>query len=179
MSVSKVVCQGCGADLEVEDGLRFVSCRYCGSKLEIVHDDTVVYSKVIEELKERTEAMAGDLRVIRLQNELEQLERGWESRRDSLMRVSRAGAKVVPSRSGSFIGGVVAILFGVMWMVFASQIGAPGIFPLFGLVFIGVAVATMLANGRKAAAYEREEGRIDARRRELLAELERAKGESR
>ena len=34
----------------------------------------------------------------------------------------------------------LTIIFGIVWMMTASSIGAPGFFSLFGLVFIAVAV---------------------------------------
>jgi len=46
---------------------------------------------------------------------------------------------VKPGRGPSFggaIGGVVAAVFGVFWTVSASNMGAPGFFVLFGVVFV-------------------------------------------
>ena len=40
------------------------------------------------------------------------------------------------------LGGLIAIVGGIIWTVAASSMGAPGVFVLFGIVFILAAVAT-------------------------------------
>lgn len=177
MSVTKVCCQGCGADLEVDEEIRFVNCNYCGAKLEIVHDRTTTHSRVLEKLEKRSDEMAGDLKVIRLQNDLEKLDREWDREMQGFMVTGKDGEKSLPSAAGSMIGGVVAIIFGVFWIGFASSMGAPGFFPLFGLVFIAFAVFGMMRNGIKATGYQEAESRMQGRRRELVEALERAKRE--
>jgi xanthosine utilization system XapX-like protein len=44
------------------------------------------------------------------------------------------------------IGGIVAAVFGVIWTVGALSIGAPPFFALFGLVFVGMAIAGAVYN---------------------------------
>lgn len=177
MKVTKVCCQGCGADLEVDESIRFVNCNYCGAKLEIVHDRTTTHSRVLEKLEKKSDEMAGDLKVIRLQNELEKLDREWDREMQGFMVTGKNGQKSLPSGAGSMAGGVIAIIFGVIWMGFASSMGAPGFFPLFGLVFIGAAVFGMMRGGMKASEYQSANSRMQARRRELLDKLEKAKQE--
>jgi DNA-directed RNA polymerase subunit RPC12/RpoP len=83
--VMKLCCQGCGADLQVTEEVRFVTCNYCQSKLEIVRDASVTHTRVLEKLERTTERIAGNLKVIELQNDLERLDREWERVRQSLM----------------------------------------------------------------------------------------------
>lgn len=47
MKITKVCCQGCGADLEVDEEIRFVNCNYCGAKLEVVHDATTTHTRLL------------------------------------------------------------------------------------------------------------------------------------
>ena len=75
MNVRKLCCQGCGADLEVDDSIRFVNCNYCGARLEIVRDASTTHSRLLDKIERRTGEMAGELKIIRLQNDLEQLDR--------------------------------------------------------------------------------------------------------
>ena len=47
--------------------------------------------------------------------------------------------QVKPGRVPSlmeFVGSIVAIIGGMVWTVAAANMGAPGIFPLFGVVFV-------------------------------------------
>ncbi len=68
-----------------------------------------------------------------------------------------------PSGMG-FIGSLVAIVFGIFWMAGAASItngaeemGFPGIslFPLFGLLFIGVGIANAIYHFKNATGKER------------------------
>lgn len=51
MNVKKLCCQGCGSDLVVDEGIRFVTCNYCGARLEIVHDATTTHSRLPIKIK--------------------------------------------------------------------------------------------------------------------------------
>ena len=175
MKITKVCCQGCGADLEVDELIRFVTCNYCNARLEIVHDKTTTHSKVLEKIERQTEEMADDLKVIRLQNELEKLDREWAMKSESLMVTSKNGVKSKPSKAASVGGGVFAILFGVLWMIMAASMGAPGIFPLFGLLFIGFAIFGMTKGGAKAGDYQAAYTLMNTQRQKILAEIEKAK----
>ncbi|MBK1828812.1 hypothetical protein [Haloferula rosea] len=172
MNVTKVCCQGCGADLEVDEGIRFVTCNYCHSRLEIVHDKSVTHSKLLEKLEKKTGEMADDLKIIRLQNELEKLDREWAMRSEDFMVSNKHGVKSVPSSAGSMVGGMVAVVFGIFWMVMASSMGAPGIFPLFGLLFIVVAVVGMVRGADKAEQYRTGKRAYDAQRQKLLLQID-------
>lgn len=175
MKITKVCCQGCGADLEVDEDIRFVNCNYCGAKLEIVHDRTTTHSRVLEKLERRSDEMAEDLRVIRLQNDLEKLDREWDRELQGLMVTGKNGEKSLPTSMGSVAGGVVAVAFGIAWMGFASSTGAPGPVVLFGFLFIGVAVFGMIRNGAKAGQYRNSHARMQARRADLVRQIESAK----
>ncbi|MGE9270871.1 MAG: hypothetical protein ACQKBU_08715 [Verrucomicrobiales bacterium] len=175
MKMTKVCCQGCGADLDVAEDLRFVTCNYCNSRLEIVHDETVTHSKVLDRLEKQTGQMAGDLKVIRLQNDLERLDREWVANSERFMVSNKEGVKSVPSVAGGLVGGVVAIVFGVIWMGFASSMGAPSILPLFGLVFIGFALFSIVNSVTKAQGYSQARSAMEQQRRRLLSQIEQAK----
>lgn len=175
MSVKKLCCQGCGADLEVAEGIRFVTCNYCGARLEIVHDATTTHSRVLEKIEKATGEMAGDLKVIRLQNELEQLDREWDQERSQFLMRDKNGNASEPSPVGAIVGGVLAIGFGIFWISTTSSMGAPGIFPLFGLVFIGFALFGIISSVNKSQGLRNGEEQYQARRGRLLSEIERVK----
>lgn len=175
MKVTKVCCQGCGADLDVSEGIRFVTCNYCHSKLEIVHGSSVTHSKVLEKLERKTKEMSDDLKVIRLQNELEKLDREWGVLQERFMTSGENGQRSLPSSGGSVFAGLMGIVGGVVWMVATSSMGAPGPFPLFGLVIIGFSVFGMIHGSRKAQEYNSARALMDRRRGKLLEQLAEAK----
>lgn len=59
-----------------------------------------------------------------------------------------------PSAMGAF-GSIVAAVFGVIWTIFAASMGAPGIFPLFGVIFIISALVGAVYNFKNASGANR------------------------
>ena len=177
MKITKVCCQGCGADLEIGEEMRFVTCNHCGSRLEVVHDTTVTHTRQLDRIEKSTRQMAGNLKVIELQNDLERLDREWDSERQGLMVRNKDGSASEPGFAGSMIGGGVGILIGLVWMIAVASTGAPGIFPLFGLVFIGVSVFNMVSGSNKAGKFNDSRSLYQQRRNHLIAEIERERAD--
>jgi hypothetical protein len=175
MTVKKLCCQGCGADLEVDEGIRFVNCNYCGARLEIVRDATTTHSRLLDKIDQRTGEMADDLKVIRLQNELEQLDREWEADRSKYLTRDKHGNVSEPSSVGAVVGGVVMIGFGILWMSVTASMNAPGIFPFFGLLFIGFAIYAMVSSMSKAQGLSDSESGYRMKREQLLSAIKSAK----
>ncbi|RYD60437.1 MAG: hypothetical protein EOP83_19405 [Verrucomicrobiaceae bacterium] len=175
MKVTKVCCQGCGADLQVDESIRFATCNYCHARLEIVHDPTVTHTRLLEDIGRTTERMAGKLLVLELQNDLERLDREWENRREGFMVTGKHGHRSLPSQAGSIVGGVIAIVGGIVWMSFAAGMGAPFPFPLFGLLFIGFALFSMINGTTKATGYRNAESAFTRRRNDLVHQIDEAR----
>ena len=53
------------------------------------------------------------------------------------------------------MGSVAAAVFGVIWIIAAVRMGAPGAFPLFGFVFIAIAVGQAVYHFRNAKGKNR------------------------
>ncbi|RYD47332.1 MAG: hypothetical protein EOP85_05690 [Verrucomicrobiaceae bacterium] len=171
MKVTRVCCQGCGADLEIDDSIRYVTCNYCNTRLEVVHDETVTHTRLLDKIERTTERMANNLKVIELQNDLERLDREWESRRQSLLVRNKQGHVSEPSSVGSVAGGFVAIAVGVVWIIATSSMHAP-LFPIFGLLIIGVAIYGMVSGTNKATAFKSGRENYESEREDLIARLE-------
>ena len=66
---------------------------------------------------------------------------------------------VKPGRGPSMMGGigaVIAIVFGIVWTLSAAQMGAPGFFPLFGVLFMLLAVSNAIYHFRNAKKKNRD-----------------------
>ena len=64
---------------------------------------------------------------------------------------------IKPGRGPSLMGGIMGvalIFFGLLWMVVAIQIGF-GFMALFGLVFVGIAIAQTVYNFKNATGENR------------------------
>lgn len=65
---------------------------------------------------------------------------------------------IKPGRGPSMMGGigaVGAIIFGIIWTILALSAGAPALFALFGVVFIGIAVMQAYYNFHNATSENR------------------------
>lgn len=173
MKITKVCCQGCGADLEVDESIRFVTCNYCHARLEVVHDTSVTHTRQLDKIERTTDDMADRIKLLELQNDLERLDREWDSRRVTLMVRNKEGHTSVPSSTSAIIGGTLVIGFGLVWIVFASSMGAPGIFPLFGVCFVGFAIFNMINMSTKASTYHDLQAQHEMKRQALINRIDR------
>lgn len=168
MRLISLNCNQCGAPLEVPEKVQFATCAYCSARLSIHRDGNAVYSQTLDEIQKRTERIAEDLGAIKLQNELESLDRQWLLDRDRYKVKGQDGHYSVPSQAGSVVGMVLAAAFGVFWTISSASMGAPGFFPLFGIVFIFAAIAGGLAGLKKADAFQRNRKSYEVQRKMLL-----------
>ena len=173
MKITKVCCQGCGADLEVDESIRFVTCNYCHARLEVVHDQSVTHTRQLADIARNTGEMADRIKLLELQNDLERLDREWASRRETLMVRNKEGRTSVPSSTSSIIGGTLVIGFGLVWIYLASTMGAPKIFPLFGVCFVGFAIFNMISMSTKASTYHDLQNEHETKRQALINRIDR------
>ena len=167
--VTSVACNHCGAPLDIAPTTNFVTCAYCGYKLQVHRSANLVYTEVLESIDQRTQRMEQDLSQIKRQNELERLDREWAMTRDSMLVRDKDGSTREPSAFGSDVGGVVAIVAGVIWTVFVlSDNHAPAPMALFGVVFILAGFFGMIGGIAKAARYQDAQRRYEQQREFLL-----------
>lgn len=65
---------------------------------------------------------------------------------------------IKPGRAPSMMGGFAAVfgvLFGIIWTLVAANMGAPGFFPLFGVVFILFGIVLAVYNFKNATSKNR------------------------
>lgn len=184
MKVTRVCCQGCGADLQVDETIRFVTCNYCGAKLEVVHGTSVTHTKQLDKIERTTDLLASNLKVIELQNEIERLDREWDRDSEGLMVRDQAGRLREPNPA-SMIGGcfftmvLCLIILGVFGMALGSSegsVGMPPALPLLGLVIITVAILGVMRRLSKVDKFRAGRAAYRTRRAALIAQLEAERG---
>ncbi len=173
MKVTKVCCQGCGADLQIDETIRFVTCNYCNARLEIVHDATVTHTRQLDKIERTTHQLANNLKVIELQNDLERLDREWTHDRNGFLSRDKNGNLSEPSAIGSIIIGMVVIIFGIFFIGTAMSHGAPSFQPMFGLAFIGMAVFGIIRGTTNAGNYRTRLNDYETQRHTLISRIER------
>lgn len=176
MKVTKVCCQGCGADLQIDESIRYVTCNYCNARLEVVHDPSVTHTRQLDKIERTTDRLADNLKVIELQNDLERLDREWDNQRQGYLVRGKNGHVSEPSTLGSMSTGIILIAFGIFWTALTLSGSAPAFFPLFGLLFIGIGFFTMVTGTSKAKAYQNGLHQYEFHRQRLVARLERERG---
>jgi DNA-directed RNA polymerase subunit RPC12/RpoP len=159
-----VSCNHCGAPLQIPTGTRFLTCTYCGSRLEVHQSQGAVYTKVLQSI----DKIAEDVSAIRRQNELEQLDREWMLRRDSLLVRGKDGRTAIPSTAASVVVCIITVVVGIGWTIGTASAGAPGLFTLFGLAFIAIGILTGISGATKASQYADAERDYQQRRQSLL-----------
>lgn len=169
-SLIPLACNHCGAAIDVEASTRFVTCTYCGSRLEVHRTGNAAYTSVLEAIDQRTQQIAEDVEIIKIQNQLEHLDRQWQMQRDSLLVRNKDGSTSEPSALGTAMGivmGLFAMGFAIFWMVMASSMGAPFPFPCFGLIFLIVIPITIYNQIQKSNRFEQMRSSYEVERQRL------------
>jgi len=82
-----------------------------------------------------------------------------ELKRETGRKIGRRSMySVKPGRGPSMmgvVGGVAAAVFGIIWTITATSMGAPGFIVLFGVVFVGLAIAGVIYNAYNATQKNR------------------------
>ncbi|MFO0565220.1 MAG: hypothetical protein U0263_06135 [Polyangiaceae bacterium] len=181
MELVKLSCNGCGADLDVPDDARFVTCRYCAARLEVGHTDGVAFTRVREavaRVEKKTERLADEVRglqaanrALALERELDALEKQWESEREGLMVRSKDGTLSVPTETSAWAMGAVAIVVGIG--AAAMMRGDSSLLLGFVIALLGAGAA--LIQQQKAARYTKAHAAYLERRDGIEERLAKAK----
>jgi hypothetical protein len=120
-------------------------------------------------------AVQEQLDELQLQNDLAQLDREWEQEKEQYMVTGKYGHRYVPNKATSVLGGVIVVIGGIAWTIFATSMssgagdGVFALFPLFGVLFIVVGIGISVYSYSKASRYEQAYRAYQERRDELLA----------
>lgn len=175
MEIVALRCNHCGAPLEVGPSTRFLTCQFCHSELAVKHTGSAAYTEVIEQIAATTNQMAGNLKVIELQNELERLDREWADHRENFYVSGKHGHRTPPNRAGALIAACVVIPFLLFWIVTASTMHAPSIFPLFGLGVALLIVYQLVTTFKKAEGLDSAQSEYQSQRQRIIRQIDEAR----
>jgi len=170
MKIIPVLCQRCGAPLDVADeSVRFVTCAHCSTPLEIVREATQSHSRILEEIQKTAEEHGKRLEVIELQNDIERLDRDWEARQREEGNVNaNTGAVEEGSSIGCLALGLLVTCAGVVG-AFAAFGGNSFSFGTFVACLALIAVGVFII--REGIAELRRFAQSEDRYREIRASL--------
>lgn len=168
MKLIALNCNHCGAPLEVREKTRFATCAFCNVKLQVHHEGNAVFSEVLEAVQERTEQIADDVARLKLNSELERLDRQWQQQQERLQIRGKDGRLSVPSKKGAYFGMGAVILIGAIVLAIAfSGNASPGT-GIFGLFIIGVGIVGGMVAIAKADDYEQNRKRYQRQRLDVI-----------
>ena len=169
METISVSCNNCGAPLECPNSTKFITCKYCNSRLKIQESGGAIYSEVLEEVRE----ISDDVETIKWQNELERVDREWSLKRQQFLITNKNGHTSEPGSNGAggIIGGILAIIFCIFFMSGSSSMGAPAIFNLFPVVMIIIIIFGMIKGSSNNDAYQRAKTEFEQERNIILKKI--------
>jgi hypothetical protein len=78
MTLIRLVCNSCGAPLEAAPSAQFLTCRFCESRLRVVHNDSTWSTEILGQVAEQTREIGAELRLARFEKELATLDQEWK-----------------------------------------------------------------------------------------------------
>ena len=166
MKILNVSCNNCGAPLEVPHKTRFLTCTFCESRLEVQRTDSAYYTNVLEVVQQAVHEVKDDMETIKLQNDLERIDREWNMEREKWLTTDKHGGRHAPSA-----GVAIAIMIGAIAGGVFIMANAPDQMRLFGIAFMGFGAlggAFMISRARQ---YESRKQRYLTRRRQVARAL--------
>jgi len=170
MELLTLACNHCGAPLEVGAQTRFVTCRHCSRQLAVKHTDNSAFTEVLEKMAGQTEAMAEDLRAIRAQNEIEQLDREWSAEAEQYMEAGKDGGV---SRPQPWMTTIFFVGFLGFFMAAKFPLSGDSPFRIFFLIVLVVAVFQIISTWRRYFALQGREQNYVSTRETLVRRLGR------
>ncbi|MES2659956.1 MAG: hypothetical protein V4689_15150 [Verrucomicrobiota bacterium] len=174
MKITKVCCQGCGANLKVDESIRYVTCNYCDARLEVIHDETVTHTRRLEKVEEETSLLSKKMRVIELQNSIEHADRAWEKFRQSVSGRSENGQLVEPNAGVAIAVGIVGFVLGSFVIVMSFGASSPWVGVSLGIALIVITCFAVRHDYRKAETFQLQKYRYETARKSLLQQLDQA-----
>ncbi len=170
MTLEPITCNNCGAALDVPPETNYVTCAYCGSRLEVTRTPSVVYTQVLQQLDARTQRLSADVGQLQLDRELALIDREWEQQRQMYLLRDRTGATIEPGRPlTAWSVGLTVVVIAALAMstilfsnLFGGEYGLA--FFLIALVGVGLMIWGTFNRISQATNYQRAKNEYQARR---------------
>ncbi len=136
------------------------------------HEFAIAKRKLLND--DSHDQQVADSQVVKIQNDIEELDRSWQIDRENYMVAGKYGHRHIPNKTTSVISGIGVTGFGIFWTIMAGSMSsaAPGpaqFFPLFGVMFVIFGAVISYKAYQKAEGYEQAQAAYQKKRKELLA----------
>ena len=172
MELMSVRCNHCGAPLQIPGEARFVTCMYCKSELTVQRSEGAISTEVLQRIEQKTDNIADDLGVLRIQGEIEILDREWQMKRETMLIRNRRGNLVEPKGRMIFVGCLVVFFAaplagGIIGTVMPDK----NIAAIIGFFLVVFPVVWWLRGQRHLSPYRVALGEYERRHAELMHRL--------
>ena len=165
METLSVRCNHCGAPLPVAGSTRFVTCQFCQSSLEVKRTGSSVFTEEVAKIAENTGKMAESLDVMKLQQEIETLDREHPEEHAAIFNV--LGSRAFGAWVALIVVGLVIVLGPLLS---SSQKAGPaigGTLLVIGIVVLGRKAMRFLTDKAAASAYGQRRAELTRKLNEL------------
>jgi hypothetical protein len=171
MKLVPVCCQNCGASLEIGESTRFVTCQFCQTQLSVQHTGTAIFTELLGDIAKKTDQLAAEVGHLRIQNQIQQLERDWMMERESMMERSKNGSTREPTLFVAWFQGGACLAMAIFMLVMSRGERVPGSVTFGTLVCALIGIAVIVHGVLKSQKFERAKNAYLERRRALEAQL--------
>ena len=176
MELIAVRCNHCGAPLQIPADAQFVTCMFCKSELSVQRSEGAISTALLQGLSQKTDRIADDLGVLRVQGELELLDREWQMKRETLLVRNRRGILVEP-KGRMILVGCLAVFFGaplVGWVI-GAVMPDQNLAVVTGFFLVAFLVIRWMRTQRQLSPYRVALGEYERRHAELMQRLVQAR----
>lgn len=164
--IEKLSCVSCGGRLEVPERTRYLNCNHCGQSLAVKNSETATFTEAMEQLTE----VAEDVAALKINQEIYELDRSWESEQDNFKVSTMGSDEAYASVAKAIFIGVTCILLIIFSLVMLLRTGlfsAAGSVSLFfastGCAWLAASLSTL----ETAKSYQRSKRGYELKRQRL------------
>ena len=121
MEIINLRCNNCGADLEINEHVKFFRCAYCNSSLTIKKSGNAVYTEVLEAIKTNTENLVKGSQQMLLEKEIARLDREWMIEKEKY-KISNKHGSELPNENTEVNTIISAIIGVILVFLMLSQV---------------------------------------------------------
>jgi hypothetical protein len=173
MELLPVRCNHCGASLKISGDARFVTCAYCKSELTVMRNEGAISTEVLQRIEQKTDRMADNLDVIRIQGELDLLDREWQMKRETMLVRDRRGKLIEPVGTSTLAGCAIAVVLAPIFSLLSigSAFFKDNSVAVILTLMIVTIVIVNLARGKRRSPYKIALADYERRRARLMDQM--------
>ncbi len=166
-----ISCNNCGGALEIEEGVRFITCTYCLSRLEVKNTENAIYCEILEAVSKRAGTISSDLDLLIVHNEIERLDREWEKKRGEYV-TQVDGEPMEPNHVRSVLLGLIAVVSAIALVVAVTVTEGPWFVAITVSLLVPLCIYSVWKEFRRVNEWQAAKTKYEEKRVQLEEELD-------